>query len=170
MASRRSFEVNEKLAEQAGFDPTDDSAKKTSVIWVYASELNRAFFSLWNPVQLGLGVLTLVVLVVRCPRAGALIPVILAIGITAALTFYLAPELVSQGRALDFVPRDPEPAKLGRFSNGSQALLGTCGGQGDPAPDRGGGRRAAARDRRKSDSKAGRSPDENPVRTEAPES
>lgn len=44
------------------------------------------------------------------------------IGITASmfalvlvLTLYVTPELVSLGRALDFVPRDPPPPEMGRF-------------------------------------------------------
>ena len=103
------FEVNPKLAEQAGFELSDDNAKKTSVIWVYASELNRAFFHYWNPTQLALGALTLLVVLVRAPRPLPLVALVLSVGIVAYLTFVLAPQLVELGRSLDFVPRVPEP-------------------------------------------------------------
>ena len=111
-----SLEVNAELAARAGFDPQDEPARKTSVIWVFASELNRAFFTGWNPVQLGLGVLVLAGITVRCPRRGALIPAALAVGIVLVLTFYLAPQLVETGRTLDFKPRDPEPPALAEFN------------------------------------------------------
>lgn len=111
-----SFEANETLAERAGFDPDDEGAKKTSVIWVFASELNRAFFTGWNRVQLGLGLLVLAGVAVRCPRRLALLSSALATGIVIVLTFYLAPRLVEIGRALDFKPRDPEPPELSEFN------------------------------------------------------
>ncbi len=110
-----SFEANEKLAARAGFDPEDDAAKKTSVIWVYASELNRALFRVWNPVQLGLGLLVLLGVVLRSLRRGALICSVLAVVIVVVLTFYLAPKLVTTGRLLDFTPRVPEPPELAEF-------------------------------------------------------
>ncbi len=37
-------------------------------------------------------------------------------GIVLVLTFYLAPQLVETGRALDFEPRDPEPPALAEFN------------------------------------------------------
>ena len=111
-----SLEANAELAVRAGFDPDDDPARKTSVIWVFASELNRAIFTAWNPVQLGLGLLVLAAITVRCPRRGALISSSLAVGIVLVLTFYLAPQLVETGRALDFKPRDPEPPGLAEFN------------------------------------------------------
>ncbi len=111
-----SLKINSELAARAGFDPDDEPARKTSVIWVFASELNRAFFTCWNPVQLGLGALVLAAIAVRCPRRGALITAGLAVGIVLVLTFYLAPQLVETGRALDFKPRDPEPPELAEFN------------------------------------------------------
>lgn len=111
-----SFEANEELRTRAGFDPDDEAAKKTSVIWVFASELNRAFFGGWNRLQLGLGLLVLAGVVTRCPRRAALISTALAVGIVLVLTFYLAPQLVEIGRGLDFKPRDPEPPGLAEFN------------------------------------------------------
>lgn len=110
------FEVNPKLAEQAGFDSSDDNAKKTSALWVFASELNRAFFRYWNPVQLGLGVLTLLVVLIRVPRPLSLVTLLLSIAIVTALLLVLEPKLVELGRSIDFVSRVPElPPALVEF-------------------------------------------------------
>lgn len=107
--------ANPELAARAGFNPSDEAAKKTSVIWVFASELNRAIFTGWNVVQLVLGLLVLVGIFLRCPRREAMISASLALGIVLVLTFYMAPELVDIGRSLDFKPRNPAPPQLGKF-------------------------------------------------------
>ena len=79
-----------------------------------SSELNRLFFVVWGLVQVGMGVV-LVWLVwkseYRRVRLGALALLILAVVLTAGLT----PPIVSVGRALDFVPRDPRPPELTTF-------------------------------------------------------
>ncbi len=111
-----SFEANTALAERAGFEPENENAKKTSVIWVYASELNRAQFTAWNRVQLALGIVTLGVVFARCRRRAAFLSVALALGIVVSLSFVLAPEIISIGRDLDFASREPPPPELESFS------------------------------------------------------
>lgn len=119
-----SFDVNPKLAERAGFAPEDEAAKKTSVIWVFASELNRAFFHAWNRCQLALGGLAFLVLAIRLPRRTTLLCVTLALAIAAILTFYLEPRIIEIGRSLDFVPRDPPPGDLAEFYTLHKAYTG----------------------------------------------
>ena len=79
-----------------------------------SSELNRLFFVGWGMVQTAMGAL-LLWLVWRSQsrriRLGALTLFILAVVLTAGLT----PPIVSVGRALDFVPRDPRPPELSTF-------------------------------------------------------
>ena len=79
-----------------------------------SSELNRLFFVGWGIVQTAMGAL-LLWLVWRSDsrrvRLGALAMFLLAVILTAGLT----PPIVSVGRALDFVPRDPRPPELTTF-------------------------------------------------------
>jgi hypothetical protein len=75
-----------------------------------SSELNRLYFTLWNVAQLVLGGLALW-LVDRRARRG----VAAMLAIVVAMLVYLTPSIVSLGRSLDFVPRDPSPPGMPRF-------------------------------------------------------
>jgi hypothetical protein len=80
-----------------------------------SSELNRLYFQFWNLAQLAIGVLVLW-LVVRLPDSPKVKwSVVAMIGIAIFLTVVITPPIVSVGRALDFMPRDPVPAQLRRF-------------------------------------------------------
>src|SRR4029077_12356597 len=74
-----------------------------------SSELNRLYFTLWNVAQLVLGWFALW-LADRRARRG--IAAVLAIG--GPMLVYLTPSIVSLGRSLDFVPRDPSPPGMQR--------------------------------------------------------
>lgn len=79
-----------------------------------SSELNRLFFQLWNFAQLGIaaGTLWLVHSIeVRRIRRGIMLMFVLVVALTVGLT----PEILSVGRALDFLPRDPPPPQLKTF-------------------------------------------------------
>lgn len=112
----RAVVENERLAERAGFGPGDPARKKTSVAWVVAGELNRQYFSSWNAGQLILAVLALV-LASRLKQRRALAGLCGAGLIVLVLAFWLAPELTSLGRSLDFVPREPPPPALETFNS-----------------------------------------------------
>ena len=112
-----SLELNRQLAEKVGFDPGDEAQLKTSVLWVHAGELNRAYFRYWNGAQLVLALTTLLTALLRCPRKGLLLCIVIAGVIALALTFYLAPQITSLGRDLDFKPRDPPPPGLETFES-----------------------------------------------------
>jgi hypothetical protein len=77
-----------------------------------SSELNRLYFQMWNIAQLALGVLALW-LAGRAPRIRC--GILTMIGIVVLMLAYLTPQIVSLGRRLDFVPRDPAPRGMQRF-------------------------------------------------------
>jgi hypothetical protein len=85
-----------------------------------ASELNRLYFQLWNAAQLAFGVLVLW-LAVRSGTGSALYvgraarAVAAMLAIVVAMALWLTPAIVSLGRSLDFVPRDPAPPGMQRF-------------------------------------------------------
>lgn len=109
------FERNPALAAQAGFDPADAVAKKTSLLWVHASELNRVFFEAWNRTQLVLGVLALALALLI--RAGRLVVALLALAAVLVAWVHLGiePQVVELGRQLDFLPRTPPPPQVEPF-------------------------------------------------------
>jgi hypothetical protein len=77
-----------------------------------SSELNRLYFQLWNWGQLALGLLALWLL----PRRDrAWWGVVAMLGIVAVMAAWMTPAIVSLGRTLDFVPRDPAPQGMQRF-------------------------------------------------------
>jgi hypothetical protein len=92
-----------------------------------SSELNRLYFQMWNVAQivLGAGALWLVAASdgqdrARPRRAGpfetAAVKGILAmLAIVVLMLVYLTPTIVSLGRELDFVPREPAPPGMSRF-------------------------------------------------------
>ena len=77
-----------------------------------SSELNRLYFQMWNIAQLVLGVLALW-LAGRAPRIRW--GILTMLGIVVLMLAYLTPQIVSLGRSLDFVPRDPAPPGMQRF-------------------------------------------------------
>jgi len=109
------FAHNPKLQEHAGFAPEDTSAKKSSLLWVHSSELNRVFFEVWNRAQMVLGGVAL--LLTTWSRGRRLVFALLAAATAlAGLThFLLEPQIVDLGRQLDFLPRDPRPPTLDDF-------------------------------------------------------
>jgi hypothetical protein len=109
------FARNPRLQEHAGFALDDAAARKSSLLWVHSSELNRVFFEVWNRAQLVLG--GLAVLLAVWGRSGRL-PVVLLAGATVLVAFThwaFEPQLVALGRQLDFLPRDPPPPMLAVF-------------------------------------------------------
>ena len=109
------FARNPKLQERAGFSPDDANAKKSSLLWVHSSELNRVFFAAWNRTQLVLGALAVILAAVG--RVGRL-PLLLLVAATAlvgVIHLLLEPQIVELGRQLDFLIREPPPPILEEF-------------------------------------------------------
>jgi hypothetical protein len=101
-----------------------------------SSELNRLYFQMWNVAQLVLGVAMLWLLAgsgeqdpayvlgsdrdtTHVRRAGpfglAGKAVMVMLAIVVLMLAYLTPAIVSLGRDLDFVPREPAPPGMSRF-------------------------------------------------------
>lgn len=80
-----------------------------------SSELNRLYFQDWNIAQIAIGIVALW-LVAKLPGADRPKWAIVAmLGIVLFLTVLITPYIVSVGRSLDFVPRDPAPPGLRTF-------------------------------------------------------
>ena len=80
-----------------------------------SSELNRLFFQAWGIIQIAVGIFALW-LVVKLPNAVK--PKWLIVSMLAITLLFFAlitPQIVSVGRALDFVPRDPPPPSMRTF-------------------------------------------------------
>lgn len=81
-----------------------------------SSELNRLYFQMWNAAQLMLGLLVLWLIKRRGKPFGWIGDgVLLMLAIVVLMLVWLTPEIVSLGRSLDFVPRDPTPSGMQRF-------------------------------------------------------
>ena len=81
-----------------------------------SSELNRLYFQMWNVAQLVLGLLVLWLIKRRGKPFGWIGDgVLLMLAIVVLMLVWLTPEIVSLGRSLDFVPRDPAPPGMQRF-------------------------------------------------------
>jgi hypothetical protein len=80
-----------------------------------SSELNRLYFQLWNAAQLAIGVVVLW-LIGRDPQLiRARWAVVAMLASVVLMLVWLTPAIVSLGRSLDFVPRDPSPPGMQRF-------------------------------------------------------
>ena len=85
-----------------------------------SSELNRLYFQMWNVAQVVLGIIALWLIArsdkdERASLQPATRGVIVMLGIVVLMLVYLTPAIVSLGRSLDFVPRDPAPPGMRRF-------------------------------------------------------
>jgi hypothetical protein len=81
-----------------------------------SSELNRLYFQLWNGAQLVLGFLVLWLVKREGKPFGRIGDgVLLMLAIVVFMAAWLTPAIVSLGRSLDFVARDPSPPGMQRF-------------------------------------------------------
>jgi hypothetical protein len=95
--------------EKVGHDATRELLRYLS------SELNRLYFQYWNLAQLAVGILALW-LVVKLPGADK--PKWWIVGMLAIvlfLTVLITPFILSVGRSIDFVARNPAPDSLRTF-------------------------------------------------------
>jgi hypothetical protein len=96
------------------------SSEARDLLRYLSSELNRLFFQLWNWTQLALGAVAL--WLTWPPRADASrserrvrTGLIAMLAIVVVMVTWLMPAIVTLGRSLDFVPRDPAPPGMQRF-------------------------------------------------------
>lgn len=120
-AATRSFASVEKVLKH----PTPQFEETTKplgqdalrvVLRYMASEINRSLFWGYGAVQIGLGVLLVLLIWRQTPHN----TVDLSIGvamliIVVILTLVITPMLVHIGRGIDFLPRHPPPPNMARF-------------------------------------------------------
>jgi hypothetical protein len=81
-----------------------------------ASEINRTLFGTYGWAQILLGVLLVFVFWRQTPRDSVGFAVAwVMLGLAVILTFFIQPWIVSIGRSIDFVPRQPVPPMMPRF-------------------------------------------------------
>jgi hypothetical protein len=80
-----------------------------------SSELNRLYFQLWNGAQLAIGAAVLWLIGRDRAVANARWGVVAMLATVVLMLAWLTPAIVSLGRSLDFVPRDPPPPGMQRF-------------------------------------------------------
>lgn len=88
-------------------------AEARDLLRYLASELNRRYFRLWNAAQLAIGLLVLWLIAPGPSKARW--GVLGMVGLVALAAVWLTPQIISVGRSIDFVPRDPAPSSLPRF-------------------------------------------------------
>ena len=94
---------------RVGYSETRDLLRYLS------SELNRHYFRLWNMTQLTIGLLVVWLIAAGPSTARARWGVLGMVGLVAVASVWLTPQIISVGRSLDFVPRNPSPSSLHRF-------------------------------------------------------
>src|SRR5262245_28172873 len=89
------------------------SVEARDLLRYLSSELNRLYFQLWNGAQIVIGAFVLWATAgsTKLVRRG----IIVMLAIVALMLVYLTPSIVTLGRSLDFVPRDPAPPGMSRF-------------------------------------------------------
>jgi hypothetical protein len=81
-----------------------------------ASEINRTYFWGYGVAQIVLGGVLLLLLWRETPRDSLGLGVVCTMmGLVLILTFVITPMIVSLGRSIDFVPRNPPPPVMPRF-------------------------------------------------------
>jgi hypothetical protein len=80
-----------------------------------SSELNRLYFQLWNVAQLAIGAVVLWLIGRDRALTRARLGVVAMLASVVLMLVWLTPAIVSLGRSLDFVPRDPSPPGMQRF-------------------------------------------------------
>jgi hypothetical protein len=80
-----------------------------------SSELNRLYFQAWNAAQIVLGAVVLWLIAGSRKRDAAFTIVAGMLAVVVLMLVYLTPAIVTLGRELDFVPRDPPPPGMSRF-------------------------------------------------------
>ena len=120
-AATRSFSTIETVRKRA--DPQFVETTKplgeasTRVLLRYlASEINRTLFWGYGALQIVLGAILLLLLWRQTPRDGVDVGVVATmLALSVVLTLVITPLLVSIGRGIDFLPRNPPPAVMPRF-------------------------------------------------------
>jgi hypothetical protein len=120
-AATKSFAAVNRVLKAASpqfFEATKGMAEgQTRVVLRYAaSEINRAYFWGYGLAQVVLGSVMLLLLWRETARDSLGFGVVCAMmGLVLILTLVLTPMIISLGRSMDFVPRNPPPPVMPRF-------------------------------------------------------
>src|SRR5688500_6671337 len=120
MAAQNFYTIDRLLAESP--NPTFMSlverigrSEARDLLRYLSSELNRLYFRLWNVTQFVIRALVFWLLAANRSLAKARWGVVAMLAVVVFMIVWLTPEIISLGRGLDFVPRDPAPPSLARF-------------------------------------------------------
>jgi len=117
----RSFRTVDRLLSQPGpefartMQPLGPDQSRVMLRHL-ASEINRTSFGAYGWAQVLLGVFLALLLWRQTPRDSVGFAVAwVMLGLAVILTFFIQPWIVSIGRSIDFVPRQPAPPAMPRF-------------------------------------------------------
>ena len=120
-AATRSFSTVERVLNRAEppfmetTKPLGEGAARV-VLRYLASEINRTLFWGYGALQIALGAILFLLVWRQTPRSGVDVGVVATMLVLAViLSLVITPLLVSIGRGLDFVPRNPPPPVMPRF-------------------------------------------------------
>jgi len=120
-AATRSFATVERVmkGEQPQFveitRPLGEASTRM-VLRHMASEINRTLFWGYGALQIGLGGILFLLLWRQKPRNTVDVGVVVTmLALSVILTLVITPLLVSIGRSIDFLPRNPPPPVIPRF-------------------------------------------------------
>jgi hypothetical protein len=117
----RSFATVERVLKRAEpqFVETTKPLGEAStrvVLRYLASEINRTFFWGYGALQIALGAILFLLLWRQTPRPAVDIGLVATmLALSVLLTLVITPLLVSIGRGIDFLPRNPPPPGMPRF-------------------------------------------------------
>jgi len=92
-----------------------ESPSARELLRYLSSELNRLYFQYWNLVQLPVGIIALRLVRPIPGSKHATWGIAAMLFVVLFLMVFITPSMLTIGRALDFVPRDPIPSKLRTF-------------------------------------------------------
>jgi hypothetical protein len=120
-AATRSFATVDSVLKRAEpqfvevTKPLSEASSRT-VLRYMASEINRSLFWGYGALQIVLGAGLLLLVRRQTPRRAVDIGVVVTmLTLSVVLTLVITPMIVSLGRSIDFLPRDPPPPVMPRF-------------------------------------------------------
>ena len=110
MLSAPTAQMKERIQALGGHDAA------RALLRYQASEQNRQYFATWESTQIGLGLLLILMLVVAGQRDRVTLWLAaLMLGVVLLMHFFLTPEIIRLGRAMDFTPEGRPSGESTRF-------------------------------------------------------
>lgn len=132
-AATRTFRTVDRVLKES--NPQFEEAAKPlaegkarMLLRYFASEINRTYFWDYGIAQIVLGAILLLLLLRQTPRDTLGVSAVAGMmALALVLTLVITPLIVSLGRSIDFVPRNPPPAIMPRFWKLHGAFTGLDG-------------------------------------------